>query len=81
MSTAIFAGTEMETIGAVKGRLYIAKAGGKESLCLKLHLILAESQTGPLQNGGVSNVGSPFVKRRVVLRNITQINLNILRFP
>ena len=54
-------------------RQYIPRSVGKESLCLKLQVILVGNWTERLLNGAVGNAGSLFVKRRVALINITYI--------
>ena len=54
-------------------RQYIPRGIGKESLCLKLQVILAGKWIERLLNRAAGNAGSLFVKRRVALINITYI--------
>ena len=61
-------------------RQYIPKGIGKESLCLKLQVILAGKWIERLLNRAAGNSGSLFVKRRVALINITYIKAIINQF-
>ena len=63
--------TGMGIVELALERQYIPRSVGKESLCLKLQVILVGKWTGRLLNGAVGNAGSLFVKRRVALINIT----------
>ena len=63
--------TGMGIVELALERQYIPRGIGKESLCLKLRVILVGKWTERLLNGAVGNAGSLFVKRRVALINIT----------
>ena len=72
--------TGMGIVELALERQYIPRGIGKESLCLKLQVILVGKWTERLLNGAVGNAGSLFVKRRVALINITYIKAIINQF-